>query len=374
MAKIKLLIDANPLVGNKSGVGHFTERLIDSLASSPDENLSIYAYYFNFLGLKKVVGLPQPDKINYIEVTFLPSKLLSILHRFGLQLPSELFLGYRKFDFMIFPNFVAIPSLRKTPYALAVHDMSFEDCPEYLSDSNRTYLHKFVRKSIRKSSLIITISNFTKQRIAEFYRSEILSEIIVLPVPYEKNNIQGQAITTVTNQIKRPFILYVGTIEPRKNIEGLVRGFAATPFEIRQKYDLVLAGNMGWKTEKIQEAIDQAKNDITIIQTGYVSDADRNTLYERASLVCLLSHYEGFGMPILEAMNYKQKLLLSDIQVFKEIAGPKAIYCDKDDVEDIASSITSALKKPYQKTVLPDWSWPKNSKQLLSKIRIILDK
>lgn len=374
MAKIKLLIDANPLVGNKSGVGHFTERLIDSLASNPGENLSIYAYYFNFLGLKKVVGLPQADKIQYIEVTFLPSKLLSILHRFDLQLPLELFLGFRKYDFMIFPNFVAIPSLRKTPYALAVHDMSFEDCPEYLSDSNRSYLHRFVRKSVRKSSLIITISNFTKQRIAEFYKSEKLSDIIVMPVPYEKTNMHEQTKTTVINTIKKPFILYVGTIEPRKNIERLVKGFAAAPLEIRQKYDLVLAGNMGWKTESIKEAIDQVKNDITIIQTGYISDADRNILYERASLVCLLSHYEGFGMPILEAMSYKQKLLLSDIPVFKEIAGPKAFYCDKDNVKDIANSITNSLEKPYQKTVLPDWSWPKNSKQLLSKIDLILEK
>lgn len=370
---ISILVDANPLVGKKSGVGYFTERLIHSLAVNSTERVKLSAYYFNFLGLKKVDKLPNTDVVKYIEVRFLPSKLLSLLHKFNLQLPLELFLGFKKYDFLIFPNYVAIPSIRKTPYAIAIHDMGFEDYPKFLTSGNQKFLHTFVKRSIKNSSLIITISNFTKDRIYHYYKEIVKSNIISLPIPYEYSKSKGEISEELKKIVSKPYILHIGTIEPRKNLVKLIEGFALTPKVIRDSYNLVLAGSHGWKTEKIQKALIDAKEKINVIQTGYINDVERDFLYKNASLVCLISHYEGFGMPILEAMHYKKKLLLSSIPVFHEVAGDYAMYCNENDPNSIAKSIERTLYSKLVNSKIPDWSWKKNTESLINEISEIVN-
>ena len=365
----RLLLDANSLVGNKTGVGNFTYRLLESLAQSNTDNLVITAYYFNFLGLKPTPDLPQHNNITYVPVRFLPTKLLSILHRLTIQLPLEFFLGFRRFDFMIFPNFVAIPSIRKTPYAVAVHDLSFEDVPNFLTDGNRSYLQRFVKRSVRRSRLVLTISEFTKERIGHYYGPDAENRTIVLPVPYEKKQTKGPISKQISNIAQSPYLLYVGTIEPRKNIENLIYGFAKMPEAYRKKYQLVLAGGLGWKSEKVLAAIDETKADITVVQTGYISDQDRDYLYKNANLVCMLSHYEGFGMPVLEAAHYNKPLLLSSIPVFHEVAGDAVTYCNKDNPVAIAAGLEKALKRPNPTYSAMDWTWDENASAVMQAIR-----
>ena len=365
---ISVLIDANPIVVNKSGIGQFTYRMLESLAKLPSSDLKITAYYFNFLGRKPTPELPGEGVIQYKVVRFLPTKVLAILHRLHLQLPLEFFLGLKKYDYMIFPNFVAVPSLRKTPYAVTVHDMGFVDCPEYISDGNRAYLERFVKRSVIGSSSVITISNFTKERIVDVYGTSP-SDVLVLPIPYEKPDHSGPVSESIKSLSKKPFILYVGTIEPRKNLDGLLNAFALTSTQAREQTQIVFAGGMGWKTEKILSAIESTKDKIDLTLTGYISDADRDYLYQRAALVCIPSHYEGFGMQLLEAMYYQRKLLLSSIPVFHEVAGDYASYCDASDLKEFAKAIESALGASTKKAAkTQDWSWQKNAQELTKHI------
>lgn len=356
---MKVLFDVNSMIKQKTGVGHFTERLLVNLSQSHIDDYEITAYYFNFLGRNKISPLPRRSNILYKEIRFMPSKLLSFFHRLGLQLPIEFFLGFGNYDFAIFPNFVSMPSLKKLPSFVAIHDVSFIDCPQYTQDANKRYLVKFVPRTIKRASGIITISRFTKTRIQKHYRVNS-NKIVVLPIPYEINRLEG-AISKPTRDIaKSKFVLFVGTIEPRKNIDGLVNGFAQLPLVIRKSYSLVLAGAIGWKTEKTIKAITDTNKDITCITTGYITDAERDFLYKHATTVCLLSHYEGFGMPILEAAHYKKPLVLNSIDVFKEIAGASAYYCDATNPKDVARAIEESIHATSPHLVDTTYSWQDN--------------
>lgn len=371
-----IVFDAQPLLQNsRSGIGHFTDRLLVALAGQ--ENVKITAYYFNFLGLKKSIDLPCDPNISYREVRLFPLKILSLLRRVGLQLPVELFAGWSQYDFAIFPNFVALPSLRRTPYAVAIHDMCFIDHPEYMQPLNTSFLKRFTKQSAIKSSLVITISEFTKYRIEKHFGKKVSAKTLILPIPYIQPKNKGSVRTSIKKISKKPFALYVGTLEPRKNISGLVAGFSKTPSALLRSSSLVLAGGIGWETQETLDLIRKSQSNVDIHQLGYVTNAERDYLYQKASVVCLLSHYEGFGMPILEAMHYNKPLLLSSIPVFREVAGHNATYCNPNNPNDVAIKLelffsrTSLNPTAYSK---PPYDWQDNAARLLEQINQLREK
>lgn len=356
---MKVLFDVSPIIGKKSGVGHFTQRLLTSFSEAHAKDCQITAFYFNFLGRNKIPPLPKHENITYKEIRFFPSKAMSLLHRIGLQLPLELFVGFEKYDYVIYPNFVSYPSIRKTNSFVAIHDLSFIDYPQYTQNANKSFLKKFVPRSIKRSSGILTISNFTKKRIQKYFNVEE-GKILVLPIPYEDDKSNGGVSKSIRSIAEQKFFLFVGTIEPRKNIIGLVNGFAELPPEIRKEYSLVLAGAVGWKTESTIEVIEKNKDKANCVVTGYINDAERNYLYKNTAAVCLLSHYEGFGMPILEAAHFKKPLVLNSIDVFKEVAGPNAYYCDSNNPKDVARALKESITDKTPRLVKKDYSWHKN--------------
>ena len=360
---MNIIFDVSPIIGKKSGVGFFTQRLLVNFAKSHEKDHQITAFYFNFLGRNKIPTLPKHKNITYKEVRFFPSKAMSLLHRVGLQLPLELFVGFKNYDYAVYLNFVSYPSIKKTKSFVAIHDLSFIDYPEYTQNANKNFLKKFVPKSIKRSSGVITISNFTKKRIQEHY-GVAAKKILVLPIPYEDKQPIGNISKSIRAIAKQKFFLFVGTIEPRKNIIGLINGFAKLAPEIRKEYSLVLAGAIGWKTESTIRVIEENKNTVNYIITGYLNDAERNYLYKNATAVCLLSHYEGFGMPILEAAHFKKPLILNSIEVFKEVAGPNAYYCDANNPEDVARALKEVAADKKPRLVNKDYSWRNNIAEL----------
>lgn len=346
----RILFDANPLVnGNKSGVGYYTYNLIQTLADEFPNDLELVGHYFNFLGRRGKVDLPQAPNISYVQSRLIPGKILSITRRLGFQLPLELFFK-RKGDAAIYTNFVCLPSLLGTPRIVAIHDLAFVDMPECVSQKNRAFLQKFVPRSIKSSRLVITISGATKQRIEEVY--DIPSEkIFITPIPPGKKlttNFYPKSVPRDSN-----YILFVSTLEPRKNILNLVKAYVQLPDQVRNQYSLVLAGGEGWDMDETLTYIKQLQEaGYHIIMTGYVSDRERAALYENASLFVMPSHYEGFGMPLLEAMDYAIPVAASDIPVFREVAGKAALFFDKDDVSSISKSLKMLLEDQAVRTSL----------------------
>jgi glycosyltransferase involved in cell wall biosynthesis len=339
--KLRVLFDAGPIVNSqKSGVGYYTYQLIEALASNFPNELELVGHYFNFLGRKKPV-LPTGPNIRYKSSRLLPGKVLSVLRRIGLQLPFDLLIKTRG-DIVLFPNFASLPLLQSAKKAVVIHDLCFEDYPNYLQRPNREFLKKFVPRSVREADLVITISSSTEKAMQKHYGIN-KDKVLITPIPPAKP-YKAKVAKPKGLLLPKKFILFVSTLEPRKNYINLVWAYAKLPPSLKAEYGLVLAGGIGWDTEEPMAEINQLQEaGEKIIVTGYISESDRAYLYQNASLLVSPSHYEGFGMPLLEAMSYGVPVAASNIAVFHEVAGDAAVYFDKDSLEDIASKIETIL-------------------------------
>jgi len=342
---IKIVFDASPLLVNKTGVAYYIERLVSQIAQKYPQDVELIGYYFNFLGKRSSAHFPLAPNIRYHGIYFLPSKVLYQLRRWNIELPVE-FLSHTKADFILFPNFLGWPSLFRTPTAPVIHDLTYLDLPQYVAAKNRSDLERFVPKQINRSDFVITVSEFSKREIAQKYQVAH-DDILVTPIPPGPPVVYDQETRRDVldkHGITQPFIVTVGTIEPRKNIIKLLSAYTQLPESVRNKYALVVAGRVGWNCEaEIAEIAKVTKKGYSVIHVGYVDDQAREILYQSASLFVSASHYEGFGMPILEAMRYGVPCAISDIPVFHEVAGSSADYFDQERPSVIAAHLEGLL-------------------------------
>ena len=337
---MKILFDANPVAQNKkSGIGYFNNMLINALAAYSPEDTFV-GHYFNFFGRKHPAHLPNASNISYTQSRLVPTKLINLGRRFGLQLPLEFFTR-QKADVTIFTNFVASPTLTKTKKVSLIYDLSFIDCPEFVSDRLATHLTKWVPYTLQSSDLVIVNCEFVKSRIIDHYHYPS-EKITVAPIPPAEHVAPDLSVLTKHNLDS--YVLFVGTIEPRKNIINLVRGYSQINPQLRDKYPLVLAGGKGWKDSESLKLIDDLqKKGVNIILTGYITDEEKAALYENASICIQPSLYEGFGMPILEAMSYEKPVVCSDLEVFREVAGNAAEYFDAKDPDQLSACLARVM-------------------------------
>ncbi|HOR23074.1 glycosyltransferase family 4 protein [Candidatus Saccharibacteria bacterium] len=343
-SKIKVVFDANPLaVPNKTGVGMYTHGLIKNLAKNYPSKIELVGYYYNFLRRKKPV-LPAQANIRYKPIYCYPGALVNFARRLGIKMPVEV-LARMKADVCLFPNFLTQPSLFNTPSVPVVHDLSFIDLPEFAADKNRKDLIRFLPKILLKSAKVITVSEVSKNTIVDKFKCPA-SKVLVTHIPPEPpTKFTKKEVARILAKLKvsKPYILFIGTLEPRKNLINLLKAYEESSV-LNSQYSLVIAGGTDWKFEEIMSKIRELKNkNLNIVHTGYLKIKERNALYSQAEVFVLPSHYEGFGMPILEAMSYKVPVCLSNIPVFHEVAGDAAIYFDKDSPKDIALKIHNCI-------------------------------
>lgn len=344
--RIKVLFDANPLVNaQKSGVGYYTYGVVQALADTFPKEVQLIGHYYNFLGRKVLPKLPTARNITYHESRLIPGKAVNALRKVGLPVPFEL-LARARGDVLFFPNFTILPSLFGTPRFVTIHDLYYCINPVYIQQKNLKFLRRFVPKAIKKSAGILTISQTTAQDLQRFFHVPA-GKVTVNPIPAGSQlRIPPKTAGELVKHLGIPgkFILFVGTIEPRKNITNLLLAYQQLPTAISQQYSLVLAGGKGWQDEEIVEtlAATRAKG-LAIIQTGYVSDEERAALYQNASLFVMPSLYEGFGMQLLEAASYELPMAISDLAVFKETMGNSAAYFNQTDPQDMARIIQALL-------------------------------
>ena len=344
--RTKVVFDASPLLVNKTGVAYYIERLIEQAAKRyPD--IEFVGFYYNFLGRRSTKHFPKAPNIRYRAVRFIPSKVVYQLRRWGVSPPLEL-LTKERADFALFGNFWGYPSLYRTPAAPVIHDLTYLDLPEYVADKNRKDLTRLVPKQIKRSDFVITVSEFSKQKIADIYKVTA-DNILVTPIPpsspahYPKSECQKELKQL---GITKPFILFLSTIEPRKNLTNLIDAYEQLPEKLRTAYQLVVVGRVGWNCERELARIEKAKKDgLDVVYAGYVTDQAKAALYQSAALYTNTSHYEGFGMPVLEAMSYGVPCAVSDIPVFHEVAGNTARYFKQADPADICKTFVGMLDK-----------------------------
>jgi glycosyltransferase involved in cell wall biosynthesis len=375
---IKIIFDAVPVANaTLTGVGKTTKGLIEALAHSYPDELELVGHYFSFLGKNDHIDLPTAPNIRYRRSRLVPGKVYNMLRRLRVPVPYEL-LTKERADFHLFPGFLGWPSLLRTPSATFFHDITYITNPEYVSGPNCYDLTRLMPGVVERASFVITNSESSKRGIIDAYGTPS-DKIVVehIPTVDTVQITQTDADTRIKKLgITGPYLLFFGTLEPRKNLVGLMQAYEKLPDDLRQKYTLVITGKKGWKDEEILVTLERLRRSgAHILQTGYVSDEDRAALFMNTALYLMPSHYEGFGMQLLEGMTYGCPMLVSDIPVLREVAGDAARYCATDP-DSIAKAITTLLsdKRAQQLLVaagrkrLQYFSWDKVAQDVYAKI------
>jgi len=334
-ARLRVALDATPLLGRPTGIGMFCRGALGSLAGRPEVAVQAYAVSWRRRGgidahLPAGVGAAQRP---------MPARPLQALWARGAVPPLEWFVG--PVDVVHGTNFV-VPPTRRAATVVSVHDLTPVHHPELCNAATLAY-PGLIRRALGRGAWVQADSAFVAAEVSEaFDLAPARVRVVhpgVPPLPRPEPGEAGLVDALLPDGCGR-FVLSVGTAEPRKDLPGLVRAFdrlAVTDVA------LVLAGPPGWGEAALTEAISQAGSRARIVQTGWVEDSVRAALYRRASVLAYPSLYEGFGFPPLEAMAAGVPVVATRAGSLPEVLGDAALLVEPGDHEGLAAALASAL-------------------------------
>ncbi len=257
------------------------------------------------------------------------------------------------------------------PTVMVIHDLAYLHFPSHISFATLKYYQHFVPKYLDRSATIITVSEFVKNDIITRFRIDINKvKVAYNAVSKPKPTTLESMPSDIQNEVAdHPYFLYVGALHPRKNIVGLIRGFRHFNNLKNGQYRLVLAGRMAWKTDDIKKEMGQSND---VIYAGMVSESTKYNLLAKAEAMTYISWFEGFGIPILEAMSCGCPVITSSVTSMPEVAGDAALLADPADPQSISKAMqqiiddvefrSQLIEKGYKR--VNDFSW-KNSADLI---------
>ena len=292
---MKICMDIQPAVAQRAGVGRYVRELAAHLGAGAGED-RLRLFCFDFRGAAR---LPEASGATVRAVRWFPGRLAQAAWRTIGWPPFDLFAG--EADLYHFTNFIA-PPLARGRCVVTIHDMSFARFPEFAEERNLHHLKGGIAATAARADAIITISRSTADEVHELLgveRSRLFP--IHLGVSTDFSPQPAEAVARIRKRygLDGPYLLSVGTVEPRKNIPLLLDVFEQL---VDFNGKLVLVGGLGWKCEPILARIRQSPKADRICRIGFVQDGDLPALYTGAELFLLSSFYEGFGFPPLEAM------------------------------------------------------------------------
>lgn len=240
------------------------------------------------------------------------------------------------------PNHLAIPTA--LPTVTTVHDLSVLDHPEWHPDDRVAWYETDVLPARQTTQRWITPSRFTADRLTALLGVSMKDVTIIPEAPRDLRRPPGELADQLEHLgLDGPFVLHLGTIEPRKNLHLLLDAWAEVSSHTRQRATLLLAGSVGWGDARYRRSLADHPAASSVLMCGYVSDAQAATLLAGARATLVPSTYEGFGLPIVEAMAAGSPVLCSDIPVFREVAGSAAALLSPDDPAAWARAIEQAV-------------------------------
>lgn len=334
---IKVLYNALHLTGQFSGVQYIVEQLMKEAFFSPVENIHFEAICP--ADYEPDISIPSSQKMTNIPVnTSTRWKRIGYEHLF-----MQNYFNKQNKHILHCPAYIQ-PWNWKGLSVITVHDIIALDYPEYCSFTNRLYFKLVLPRSILNASKIITMSYAVKNDILNKFninpdKIEVIypgiDDVFRIDSTVEKlNNVRHRY------QLPEKFILYVGNIEPKKNIVRLIRSFNNLTRQIDIPHSLVIAGRFAWKYKDVLQETDKLINK-RILLPGYIDRADLPTLYSLADLFIFPSLYEGFGIPPLESMACGTPVIVSNRGALPEIAGKCALIVDPFSID----SMTAAMKE-----------------------------
>lgn len=348
---MKVIVNGIPLLSPRSGVGNYVYQNFRALLSLTHQwDLS---YYY---GLRWSSHLKDRPEEPYVIARQFVHQLGMVYPAYRTALDFLFNIGQwkRKFDLYHETNY--IPMKFNGPIVSTVFDLSFYHFPETHPAERIRYMDRYFYSRLNRASHYITISDTVKQEMVK-YLSLSPENITVTPLgvddtfrpippPLLKGALSKYALKSGS------YILYIGTLEPRKNITNLLRAYALLSRWSREQYPLVLAGGMGWLMEGLDTEIAKLGIQSTTIKTGYVPREDLPSLYSGATVFVYPSLYEGFGLPPLEAMACGTPVITSNVSSLPEVVGEAGIQVPPEDVERLSEEIESLLGDDQRRTFL----------------------
>jgi glycosyltransferase involved in cell wall biosynthesis len=340
----RCLLDAN-----YTGVGEYTITLIKRLLKNyPNRQFIIFLNGFRGDGFKIQQRLAWLRKYKNVRIKHyhFPSKFLNFSLWFFKYPKIDKMLG--GVDIFIAPNISFLAVSSEVKFILTVHDLSFERFKETFSWKRR-FWHYIVNPRLlcQRANEIWTVSYSTKWDLESLYKIPT-GKIRVKPIVRnltlrhkQRDNIREIKKIKQKYNLPKKFILYLGTVEPRKNILTLVNVFEylKKTKEIDAEVKLVIAGQFGWKYKAIIEAIEKSEFNKDIILTDFIQQQDKVYFYQAASIFVYPSLFEGFGIPVLEAMANGLPVITSNNSSLPEVVGDGGIMIDSDNADDLAVAI-----------------------------------
>lgn len=338
---MRIGLDGFPLVAQRTGIGHYTFELARALAQiAPADEFELISPAAPASPLPEEIDLEWPSNLRVI------SRRPGLLGRRWWAIGLPLYLRRAGLDLFHGTNYDA-PFWNSGPTIVTIHDLSLL----LHADKHEERLARRARRRLplaaRHASMIVTATESVKREICEHLGASA-DRVAVTPYAPRRTLRPVPPAQSVEARrrlgVEEEFILFVGTLEPRKNLPTLVRAFAEvlrhTPF----RPQLVIAGRKGWLTEELDALMERSGIGDRLLLTGYICDADLAALYSSCRMTVYPSLYEGFGLPPLEAMACGAPVITSRIQTIVETVGRAARLVAPTGVQEIALAITELLR------------------------------
>lgn len=368
---MRIAIDYTAAYEQGGGIGRYVRELTRALGNLSPRNQ--YRLFVSGATMSELPDLPGQN-FQWRPTRVTPQWWARLWHRARLPVPVEVFTG--SVDIYHATDFTLPPTLPKTRTLLTVHDLSFVRVPESASPKLKAYLDVVVPRSVRRADHVLADSEATKADLIELYATPAEKVTVLLSgVDAHFRPITDDVALAAVRQKYRlphgPYIFSVGTVQPRKNYARLIAATSA----IRQNgsdVSLVIAGGKGWLEDPIYRAIEEHDLAEHVHFIGFADDTDLPALYSASLVTALPSLYEGFGIPVLEAMACGSPVITSNLSSLPEVAGDAAIMVNPYDAEALAEALFQVFTDADLRTSLiqrglshaQNFSWHKSAQQL----------
>jgi len=347
-----VILNVESLLKPSGGIGRYTWHLLDGLVERGFiDNFSCFANYKWVDGLSLLTNNRERSSNsektidesirNLIRKIPYSNAALSYVREAVFRLEA------RKSDNSIYhePNYILKPFNGYT--VLTIHDLSHIHFPQFHPNDRVEFLKRNLPKSLNKASHIITDSEFIRNELIEYYGIDV-NRITAIPLGVDGTKYSASKLDLENSTLKKyglkpgRYILSIATLEPRKNVNGIIDAYMQLSSDLKKQYPLVLGGCQGWKNADTLKKISKLK-DSNVIFLGYLSEEDLSILYSGACFFVYMPFYEGFGLPPLEAMASGIPVLTSRVASIPEVVGNAALTVDPHDIEIITNEMEKLL-------------------------------
>lgn len=339
---MNIAFDALPLISDRmTGIGWCEAGQTTAMARLHPENNYTYNFFSrkdDHIKLERLAPFTQNIKPELVHFSGYLYRAMSMF----VPVPYSMFFG-KNTDITHFFNYIAPPKVHGRT-VITVHDMVYKAFPETVRGRTKIMLNTGLKQSMKRADIIVTDSEFSKTEIIKYFpQHENKIRVVPCGVDLQKfrpcENPERIPEVKKSLEIEGDYFLYLGTIEPRKNLKRLINAYHIFSQNIKSPPKLVLAGGKGWLYDSIFQRVTDLKLTEQVIFTKYVPSEDMNPLMCGALAFVFPSIYEGFGMPPLEAMACGVPVLSSDSASLPEVTGDCAVICNAYSEESIAEGL-----------------------------------